>query len=134
MEEFVRKVLSKYMCYVSEKQIYERWLDMRESKDVREALIMTNMRVAMIQSWFNLLNADERFVIEKHLLDELEWQRVAFSFTEKWKGEFSRTERSLVGYQASGLKKIIAFIETHREIVMALFGDLYSEAVSDAAH
>ena len=60
-------------------------------------------KVTMIQSWFNLLNTDERFVIEKHLLEELEWPRVAFTFTEKWKGEFSRTERTLIGYQASGL-------------------------------
>lgn len=132
MEEFVRKVLSKYLCYVSEKQMYERWLDARENKDVREALVMTDMRVIMIQSWFSLLNADERFVIEKHLLDELEWPRVAFSFTEKWKGAFSRTERSLVGYQASGLKKIITFVETHREMVMALFGDLYAETEAGA--
>ena len=72
MEEFVRKVLSRYTSFVSEKQLYERWLDMRENSDVREALVMTDMKITMIQSWFNLLNADERFVIEKHLLDELE--------------------------------------------------------------
>lgn len=107
MEEFVRKVLSRYTSFVSEKQLYERWLDMRENSDVRDALVMTDMKITMIQSWFNLLNADECFVIEKHLLDELEWPRVAFSFTKKWDGEFTRTERSLVAYQASGLKKII---------------------------
>lgn len=115
MEEFVRKVLSRYTSFVSEKQLYERWLDMRENSDVREALVMTDMKITMIQSWFNLLNADERFVIEKHLLDELEWPRVAFSFTKKWDGEFTRTERSLVTYQASGLKKIISFVEAHRD-------------------
>ena len=127
MEEFVRKVLSRYTSFVSEKQLYERWLDMRENSDVRDALVMTDMKITMIQSWFNLLNADERFVIEKHLLDELEWLRVAFSFTKKWDGEFTRTERSLVTYQASGLKKIISFVEAHRDMVMALFGDIYEE-------
>lgn len=79
MEEFVREVLSRYTSFVSERQLYERWLDMRENSDVRDALVMTEMKITMIQSWFNLLNADERFVIEKHLLDELEWPRVAFS-------------------------------------------------------
>ena len=117
MEEFVRKVLSRYTSFVSEKQLYERWLDMRENSDVREALVMTDMKITMIQSWF----------IEKHLLDELEWPRVAFSFTKKWDGEFTRTERSLVAYQASGLKKIISFVEAHRDMVMALFGDIYEE-------
>ena len=85
MEEFVREVLSRYTSFVSERQLYERWLDMRENSDVRDALVMTEMKITMIQSWFNLLNADERFVIEKHLLDELEWPRVAFSFTKKWR-------------------------------------------------
>ena len=68
MEEFVREVLSRYTSFVSERQLYERWLDMRENSDVRDALVMTEMKITMIQSWFNLLNADERFVIEKHLL------------------------------------------------------------------
>lgn len=65
MEEFVREVLSRYTSFVSERQLYERWLDMRENSDVRDALVMTEMKITMIQSWFNLLNADERFVIEK---------------------------------------------------------------------
>lgn len=107
---------------------------MRENSDVRDALVMTDMKITMIQSWFNLLNADERFVIEKHLLDELEWPRVAFSFTKKWDGEFTRTERSLVAYQASGLKKIISFVEAHRDMVMALFGDIYEETTNKQAN
>lgn len=53
------------------------------------------------------------------LIDELEWPRVAFSFTEKWKGEFTRTERTLVAYQASGLAKIVAFAERHQDMIKA---------------
>ena len=51
MEEFVRKVLSRYTSFVSEKQLYERWLDMRENSDVRDALVMTDMKITMIQSY-----------------------------------------------------------------------------------
>ena len=77
MEEFVRKVLSRYTSFVSEKQLYERWLDMRENSDVRDALVMTDMKITMIQSWFNLLNADECFVIEN-------------TFWTSWNGHVSR--------------------------------------------
>lgn len=52
MEEFVREVLSRYTSFVSERQLYERWLDMRENSDVRDALVMTEMKITMIQSWF----------------------------------------------------------------------------------
>ena len=35
MEELVRKILSNYLSYVSEKEMYERWLQMRENKEAR---------------------------------------------------------------------------------------------------
>lgn len=124
MEEFVRTILSKYLNFVAEKELYERWLTMRDNPDVRDALALVTTKVAMIQSWLTLLNSDERFVIEKHLIEELEWPRIAFSFTERWKGAFTRTERTLITYQASGLRKIVRFVEDHRTIVMALFSDL----------
>ncbi len=124
MEELVRNILSNYLRYVSEKEMYERWLQMRENKEVREALTLVDLKVAMIQSWFNLLNSDERFVIEKHLIEELEWPRVAFSFTEKWKGEFSRTERTLISYQASGLQKIVSFVMQHYTMVLSVFPEM----------
>lgn len=129
MEELVRNILSNYLRYVSEKEMYERWLQMRENKEVREALTLVDLKVAMIQSWFNLLNSDERFVIEKHLIEELEWPRVAFSFTEKWKGEFSRTERTLISYQASGLQKIVSFVMQHYTMVLSVFPEMH-----DAGH
>lgn len=130
MEEFVRKIMSKYLSFTAEKQMYERWLSMRNNPEVREALVVVDMKVTMIQSWLNLLNSDERFVIEKHLIEELEWPRVSFSFTELWKGEFTRAERTLVAYQASGLNKIVSFCEDHQSIVMALFEDLWEERFS----
>lgn len=67
MEDFVRKILSKYLSFTAEKKMYERWLSMRENPEVREALALVDMKVAMVQSWFTLLNTDERFVIEKHV-------------------------------------------------------------------
>ncbi len=131
MEIFVRRVLDKYLSYAAEKRTYEHWLAMRENKEAREALIVVDMKVAMIQSWFELLNQDERFVIEQHLIHELEWPRVAFSFSEQWKGEFTRAERTLVTYQATGLKKIISFTENHRDMVAMLFADIWTEVMRE---
>lgn len=126
MEEMIRMAFSKYGTYVSEQRMYERWLDMRENPEVREALTVVNMKVTMIESWLNLLNADERFVVQKHLIDEIEWPRISFLFTEQWKGEFTRTERTLVAYQANALKKIIEYCEVHQRMVLMIFGDLPS--------
>lgn len=131
LEIFVRRVLDKYLSYTAEQKTYAHWLAMRENKEVREALIVVDMKVAMIQSWFELLNHDEKFVIEQHLIQELEWPRVAFSFSERWKGEFTRAERTLVTYQATGLKKIITFAKSHRDMVTALFADIWEEVMNE---
>ena len=50
MEIFVRRVLDKYLSYTAEQKTYEHWLAMRENKEVREALIVVEMKVAMIQN------------------------------------------------------------------------------------
>ena len=124
MEELIRTVLSKYTGFVAEAELYERWLSARENPEIREALTLLEMKITTVQSWFNLLNSDERFVIQKHLIEELEWPRVAFEFTQRWKQEFSRTERTLVHYQASAIKKIVDFSKMHENIILSLFGDL----------
>ena len=108
-------------------ELYERTLSARENLEIREALTLLKIKITVIQSWFVLLNADERFVVEKHLVEELEWPRVAFAFSEQWKCEFSRTERSLVKYQASALKKIVEFSNMHKDIVLPLFSDLLND-------
>ena len=127
MEELIRRALNHYSGYIAEAELYDRWLATRENPDVRDALILLQMKITTIQSWFNLLNADERFVVQKHLVEELEWARVAFAFEEQWKGAFTRTERTLVQYQTRALAKISRFSESHREIILPLFGYLTEE-------
>lgn len=124
MEALIRKAFGEYLRYVSEANLYEQWLEKQENPDVRNTLGVLQMKIAAIDSWLNLLNADERFVVQKHLIEELEWPRVAFDFTERWKGEFTRTERTLVKYQASAIRKIADFCMAHSDITLALFGRL----------
>ena len=127
MEKLIRTVLSKYTGYVAEAELYERWLSARDNTEMRGALTFLELKIAAINSWLTLLNADEKFVIQKHLIEELEWQRVAFVFAERWKQEFNRTERSLSQYQATALRKIASFSEDHRDIIMILFSDELAE-------
>lgn len=122
MEALIRKALGEYLRYMSEANLYKQWLEKEEDPGIRAALDLVQMRIAVVESWLNLLNADERIVVQKHLIEELEWPRVAFVFMEHWKGEFTRTERTLVQYQASAIRKIADFCYVHSDITMALFG------------
>ena len=124
MEGLVRAALHQYNAYISETEFFEKWLAYKKNDDMRDALVIDQMKITTIQSWLKLLNADEAFVIQKHLIDELEWPRVEFAFQEQWKGMFTRSGRTLVKYQATALKKIVYFCENHRDLILSLFGNL----------
>ena len=121
MDQLIRSVLNNCSGMIAEVDLCRKWLENQENPDARDALIILEMKTAMVSSWLTLLTTDEKFVIEKHLIEQLEWPRVAFEFSQRWKGVFSRTERSLVAYQASALRKISAFCNAHKEIVSTLF-------------
>lgn len=124
MEQFVRTVISRYTGYQSEKRLYEKWLLQVDDSEAKTYLTLLELRITAIDAWLNLLNADERFGIQKHLIEELEWPRVSFAYTERWNHEFVRTERSLLVYQTNALAKITAFVERHKEMLLSLFSDI----------
>lgn len=128
MEKLVRSVICKYNDYTAEARLYEKLLARGDDPNTKSHLSLPEVRIEAINAWMDLLSADEKFVIKKHLIEEMEWPRVAFMFRERWKGEFTRTERSLQVYQASALAKITAFAEKHREITLRLFADIPTES------
>lgn len=132
METLVRNVICHYNDFVAEAQLYEKWLLQAEDPVLKKQLTLLEVKIATVNAWLNLLNHDERFVIQKHLIEEIEWPRVAFEYRERWKNEFIRTERSLQIYQANAIAKIAAFANRHREIILSLFSDLVcSEKTSE---
>lgn len=123
METLVRNVICRYNDFVAEAQLYEKWLLQAEDPVLKKSLTLLEIKIATVNAWLNLLNHDERFVIQKHLIEEIEWPRVAFEYRERWKNEFIRTERSLQIYQANAIAKIAAFADRHREIMLRLFSE-----------
>ena len=121
MEELIRNSISQYNDFIAEAHLYEEWLMQTDDPELKNQLSLLELKIAAINAWLNLLSADEKFVIQKHLIDKIEWPRVAFEFRERWKDEFTRTERSLQVYQANALAKIVSFATKHKEITLRLF-------------
>ena len=122
MEELVKAALRKYRDYVSDVKMLERCTDFYpDRRSASAALELAKMRKTTVEAWLNLLTEDELFVVQKHLMEGLEWPRVAFAFKERWKHVFFRTERSLGTYQASAIRKIATFARKHQEITISLF-------------
>lgn len=124
MERLVKSVICRYNDYIAEAELLRKWLSQEDDPSARKGFSMLEVQIAAINAWFNLLSADEKFVIEKHLIEQMEWPRVAFEYRERWQREFTRTERSLQMYQAGALAKIVAFADKHREITLRLFADV----------
>lgn len=124
MEQLIRAVICKYTEYLAEAQLYNKWLMQTGDAETKNHLTLLEIKIAVINAWMLLLNADEKFVVDKHLIEQLEWPRVVFEFKERWKCEFDRTERTLQIYQASALAKIADFSERHRDITLKIFPDM----------
>ena len=71
MKAFVQKVIEDYPRYLQEEATFERHLETRENSDMRDALTMLKIRLGIVESWFALLDADERFAFRQTLQTDL---------------------------------------------------------------
>ena len=63
----------------------------------------------MIENWLSLLNDDELFVIQRHLIDEVIWSQLEEEYAART-GTFPKVRRTLMRYQNKALEKILRFL------------------------
>ncbi len=121
MKTMVYNVLKNYNSIAAEAAYAGRFSSVQQEgySDNESNLLL--QRMAMVQSWLQLLSADERFVIQKHLIEGIDWARINYLYAEYWGNQFARCEKTLSSYQANGLAKIEAFCSKHRIAVTRLF-------------
>lgn len=119
MEGLVRQVLAKYNYYVT--SAAADWSISLDGEDAIKITALAQLRAKMVSHWLAILGDDERFVVQKHLIEGLEWPRVMHEFSKRWDDAFLRSERALVGYQMSALEKIVHFCEERKALVLLLF-------------
>lgn len=112
--------LANYNKYKKEAGMHARILNLHESEARRKKLTLLLARIAIIDYWLGLLTVDQSFVVKRHLIDGLEWERVTIEYNQIW-GEFSRTERTLIRYMGSALETIDAYVDENKEETLALF-------------
>ena len=71
------------------------------------ARVMELQRELMtIDGFFAALSENEAFVIQHHLMEELDWPQTMALFAQKWGVEAEKSLRSMKALQEKGLKKI----------------------------
>lgn len=61
----------------------------------------------VIECWLELLPDDERFLVQKHLIQGLDWAKVIVEYNERWGIMNGRAERTLKRIQARAIKRIL---------------------------
>lgn len=74
----------------------------RQLKQCRE-------RKMTIENWLSLLNDDERFIIQRHLIDEVIWSQLEEEYANRT-DVFPKVRRTLIRYQNRALEKILRFL------------------------
>lgn len=124
IDEMIRNALNKYGGYVSKVEMLRRQLDATTDPEKRKQLELLELKATVLHCWLQLLNDDERFVVQKHIIEGLDWPRVAHAFAERWGHEFIRTERSLQQYQKNAMEKMSSFTMEHFDVILPLFEDV----------
>ncbi len=71
-----------------------------------DRVIRLEQQLRLIDSLYVLLSEDEKFIIQRHMIDGLDWPRVIKEYVDKWGIENEKSTRSFQIYQTKGLRKI----------------------------
>lgn len=65
-----------------------------------------------VKAWLNLLPKDERLIVQKHVIDGLDWTRTSAEFDRIWGYENGRSERTMKRKQAAAIRRICDFVNS----------------------
>lgn len=90
-----------YICFLLHKGCGdERILFMKQNLEHLQNFIQLLLRA---------LSEDERYVITRHLVDGLDWPRIASEYNRKWGMEHSKTGRAFMNVQQRALGRLSRF-------------------------
>ena len=68
MEQLIRQALNDYSRIKAEIAMFERHLEGRENAEMRGALALREIQMGAIESWFRLLDTDEKAALRLALM------------------------------------------------------------------
>ena len=109
-EKNVYRLLRSWRRLHVEKELFESRYDLSHAqKD--ERMEQLSRVLAMLEAWMRLLTADERYVIKRHLVDEMDWSSIVYEYNTKLLRAEGRTRSSLRRMQSHAIGKIARYAE-----------------------
>lgn len=120
MEDRIKEVLKAKRNLEAESIFIRNRIEDRRYKENPELLergITIDSQLANIESWLTLLSEDERYVIQRHLIDGIDIPRVAIEYRERWGDDYAKTDRTIKSYQRRALQKIARFEKAKKALI-----------------
>lgn len=76
------------------------------SPELEDMMCRCQSEESRITAWLELLPKEERFIVQTHLVDGLDWTRTIVEYEREWGFANGRSERTLKRIQARALKRI----------------------------
>lgn len=105
-------IAHKMIVQATIKQILDVSEDAVTPPALTEMLQRFEQKEALVNGWLEVLPTEERFVVQIHLIDGLDWARTIVEHEKKWGVENGRSERTLKRIQAKAIQHIFECLET----------------------
>lgn len=118
MTDRIKALLAEKRAIDTECQDLHGILDNASSASDERLLSRMNKidnQLFIINSWLKILKEDEAFVVKRHLIDGIDYPRIAMEFEAKW--GYVKSERTIKFYQKQALAKIAKYVEKQKMIL-----------------
>ena len=116
IEKQIRKLLQMPLladCHAAK-------MTLREAKNVspelRTKIAKMHKMCDGLEALYSLLSENERQVIQRHVVDGLDWSCLGAEFGEKWGMENQKSKRSLMNYANSAFKKMTSYVHANQTV------------------
>ena len=107
LREYRQVCAHKKIIETTIQQLHEQQPDSSTPYAMAVLLRECEARAQRISGWLDLLPSEERFIVQVHLIDGLDWARTIVEHARKWGTENGRSERTLKRIQAKAIQRIL---------------------------
>lgn len=104
-ERNIYRLLRGWRRLSVEKQFFESRCDLSQEQR-EERLAQMNHLLELLESGMMLLTADERYIIKRHLMDEVNWSRIVYEYNTKLLRPVRKSCSTLRRMQSSAIAKM----------------------------
>lgn len=121
MEKTVQRIIEDYPRMLQEESQFAQHLEQRENPDMRDALTILWIKINTVESWFTLLEPNERFVFRQILVGDQQENSAQRAAALMWMWQILEEGQTPWKLRERALEKIVQFAEQHKETIYTIF-------------